>query len=210
MIITFYGEGCFKIQSGETTLLTDPFDNKSGLTPPRIKPDILIKTITPFPITDQILTQETGKSIYGPGEYNIKEADIYGFLLPKESEESFFKTVYSVKIEGISLCFLGHISQNPEPSFLEHLGSVDILFIPAGGEPFIDQKSAIKLIKQIEPKIIVPSFFKLPGLKRQSSDIKIFLEEFNHNQKTDPQEKLSIKKKEFNEIKSAQIIVLKP
>jgi len=35
MVITFYGEGCFKIQSGEFSVLIDPFDAQTGLMPPR-------------------------------------------------------------------------------------------------------------------------------------------------------------------------------
>ncbi|HDH31244.1 MAG TPA: hypothetical protein ENH26_00530 [Candidatus Wolfebacteria bacterium] len=214
MIISFYGENCFKIsarggQNETTIILTDPLSNQSGLTPARLKPDILIKTLTAFPVVESPDCQ--CRQILGPGEYNLKNTDIRGFNLNKESTEKFLKTVYLIKIEDIKLGFLGHLSElnNLEPEILEYFEEIDLLFIPAGGSPFIDQKSAIKLIKQLEPKIVIPTLFKIPGLKRKTDDVKKFIEEFNC-QKTTPQEKLTIKKKDLEEIKKTEIIVLRP
>lgn len=211
MVITFYGEGCFNIQSGDFTILTDPFDNKTGLTPPRVRPDVLIKTLTS--ISDVgCQPSEIANSIIGPGEYNVKNVNITGFSLIKESSEKIFKTVYLIEIEGIKICLLGHISEIPEPKILEHLEGINILFIPAGGSPFLDQKSAVKLIKHLQPQIVIPSFFKIPSLKRQTDDLKTFLEEFNgqKGKQTEPREKLTVKKKDFSEIKKTEIIILKP
>ncbi len=214
MIITFYGEGCFKIQSGDFIVSTDPLDDKTGLTAPRFKSNIILKTLTPCQ-PSQSLPQSSILNpqflIHGPGEYNIKDVNITGFALPKESSEKFLKTVYLAKMEDINLCFLGHISETPEPAILEHLEEIDILFIPAGGEPFINQKSAVKIIKQIEPKIVIPSFYKIQSLKRPADNLSIFLEEFDgeKTKQKEAMEKLVIKKKDLAGIKKAEIAILK-
>ena len=212
MVITFYGEGCFKLQSGDFTVLTDPFDNKIGLTPPRLKPDIILKTLTPVSFADQPINQLTNQLIYGPGEYNVANIDIAGFNLPKESSEKFLKTIYLLEMEEINVCFFGHLSEIPEPTILEHLEEIDLLFIPAGGPPFIEQKSAVKIIKQLQPKIVIPCFFKIPGLKRPADNLEVFLEEFNGSkaERLSGQEKLVIKKKDLHDIKKTEITVLKP
>ena len=205
MTITFYGEGCFKIQSGETVVLTDPPEAASGLTPPRFKADVTLKTLS------SAKNQKTSASqIIGAGEYNISGINIFGFPIPEESNDKILKTVYIVEIEDIRLCFLGHIAGTLDPIIVEHLGEVNVLFMPAGGQPFIDQKTAVRLVKQIEPKIVIPSFFKIPGLKRKSDDIKVFLEEFNSKKEKSAtaQDKLTIKKKDLESFKSAQIIAL--
>lgn len=210
MIITFHGEGCFKIQSGDFIVLTDPLDDNPEQRR-RIKSDVVLKTLTPFPLSQELTNLSTYQLISGPGEYNIKNVNITGFALPKESSEKFLKTVYLIKMEDINLCFLGHISEIPEPAILEHLEEIDILFIPAGGEPFINQKSAAKTVKQTGPKIVIPSFYKIPGLKRTAGDISIFLEEFNgeKTKQKEAQEKLVIKKKDLTGIKKTEIMVLK-
>jgi len=216
MVITFYGEGCFKLQSGDFVILTDLFDNKIGLTPPRLKPDIILKTLTALPFSQDLSPNASASDkqylIYGPGEYNIQNANIAGFPLSNESSEKFLKTAYFLEVEGINLCFLGHLSETPEPSLLEYLEETEVLFIPAGGPPFIEQKMAAKIIKQIQPKIVIPCFFKIPGLKRKADDVRVFLEEFNGSKKerTAPQEKLTIKKKDLSDIKKTEIVVLKP
>ncbi|MEK7451393.1 MAG: MBL fold metallo-hydrolase, partial [Patescibacteria group bacterium] len=155
--------------------------------------------------------QKTSASqIIGAGEYNISGINIFGFPIPEESNDKILKTVYIVEIEDIRLCFLGHIAGTLDPIIVEHLGEVNVLFMPAGGQPFIDQKTAVRLVKQIEPKIVIPSFFKIPGLKRKSDDIKVFLEEFNSKKEKSAtaQDKLTIKKKDLESFKSAQIIAL--
>lgn len=208
MIISYYGEGCFKVVSGEKNILVDPIIASSGLTAPRFKTDIIIKTLTSLPVINQPTDQSINQQIYGAGEYDITGIKISGIALLKESSKEFLKTIYLVETESIKMCFLGHISQPPEPDILEQLEEIDILFIPAGGKPFIEQKTAAKLIKQIEPKIVVPTFFKVPGLKRQTADLKIFLEETNNNSK-ELQEKLTIKRKDLDAIKKTEIAALK-
>ena len=206
MVITWYGEGCFKTQEGDTTILTDPFEAGLGLTPPRLKARIVLKTLTAFPLKKP--ENEGEYLISGPGEYNIKGIDIAGFLLAKESTDKFLKTIYLVKTEGVNLCFLGHLSNAPEPNILERLEEIDILFIPAGGSPYLDPKAAVKITNHLEPKIVVPRFFKIPGLKRQAADIKLFLREFNH-EKVEAEDKLSIRKKDLALIKGTRVILLK-
>lgn len=210
MVISFYGEGCFKIQSADNAILVDQIKSESGLSQPRFKFDAEIKTLSSLESINSFGEKQENFQIIGPGEYNIKGADIVGFGLPKESSDKFIKTIYLAVIEGIKLCFLGHISEAPAPDVMEYFEEIDILFIPAGGKPFIDQKAAVSLAKKIEPKIIIPSFYKISGLKRKADDLNIFLEALGQSKaKIEPQEKLTIKKKDLAEIKKTEFVCLK-
>ncbi len=203
MVINWYGEGCFKIQTGGLTLLTDP-EVGPGLTSPRGKTEAVLKTLTGWPIPS---TQKEGVVLLGPGEYEVQDVEISGIPVPKESTPKFFKTIYLVQAEGLNLCFLGYLAEYPEPGILEQLKTIDIMFIPAGGKPFIKQELAAKLIKQLDPKIVVASFFKIPGLKRPSDDAKDFAKEIGHQ--VNPEEKLVVKKKDVTEQKGLRFVVLK-
>ncbi len=207
MVISFYGENSFKVQSGEFTLLTDPFDASSGLIPPRFKYDILLKTMTAFPPVEA--APEQGVSIYGPGEYNIKDVTVFGYLSENETTDKTLKTVYLVTMEDMRLCFLGHLADVPSPAIMEKLEDIDIFFIPGGGTPYIDQKKVAKLVKQIQPKIVIPTAFKIPGLKRSTADISTLLDELDQKG-IDPQDKLTLKKKDLATFKPSQVVVLKP
>jgi L-ascorbate metabolism protein UlaG (beta-lactamase superfamily) len=207
MVITYYGENSFKIQSGEFTLLTDPVDASSGLTPPRFKYTVQLKTLTAFPPAET--APEQGVSIYGPGEYNVEDVTIFGYLSENEVTDKIIKTVYLVTMEDMRLCFLGHLADIPSPAIMEKLEDIDILFIPGGGDPYIDQKKVAKLVKQIQPKVVIPTAFKVPGLKRPSADVSILLEELDQKG-VESQDKLTLKKKDLSTFKPAQVVVITP
>ena len=204
MIINWYGEGCFNVQTGGLTLLTDPFEPSIGLTPPRGKTEVILKTLTSWPITEG---QIEGQLIQGAGEYEVQGIEIRGFALLKESSEKFLKTAYKVVAEEMTLGFLGHLSEELPLEAIQNLKDSDLLFLPAGGKPFIDQEKAAKLIKQLNPKLVVASFFKTPGLKRTSSDWKGLAEEMD--QKPEVTDHLTVKRKELREQKGTKLVVLK-
>lgn len=197
MIITYHGEGCFKIQSGNQSVVIDPLND-------RMKPDVVLKTAVPFPneIPD-------GKTITGPGEYEIDGIEIKGTQLVKESTSKLIKTAYLVTLEDIKLGFLGEAfsaksasasgGETLDAEVLSFLGETEILFLPTGGKPYLEPEEAAKIVKQIEPNIVIPSFYKSP---------KDFLEEMG--QKAEPQEKFVVKKKDLIELgESTKVICLK-
>ena len=187
--------------------MTDPFEASVGLTPARGQNEIGFKTLTSWPLSEEKEPEET-HLIRGSGNYEIKGIKINGWPLLKESSDKFFKTVYKVKAEEMDLVFLGHLSGSDLPAeAMSELKDSHLLFIPAGGKPFINQESATKLIKQLNPKIVVASFFKTPGLKRTSADWKALADEIG--QKPEVVDHLTIKRKEVAEQKGTKLIVLK-
>src|SRR3989344_3992129 len=92
MVITYHGNGCFRIQSGPLSLLVDPQNA-------RMKPDIFIKTLVPWPPKGE----EDARGITGPGEYEQKGVRIWGFPVREESDTKFLKTMYVVEMEELRL-----------------------------------------------------------------------------------------------------------
>ena len=79
MVITWYGQSCFKIQSGDLVLAVDPFSRDIGLTPPRFKTDIVLVTHDhPDHNNADSLPQENLFRITGPGEFDVKGVTIRG------------------------------------------------------------------------------------------------------------------------------------
>lgn len=205
MVITWHGEGCFKFQNGDVSVLTDLPESVSGISAPRFKTDVYLKTITPWP-TDYTNTNAQ-MTVVGAGDYDTKGIKIKGFELTGESSKNFFKTVYLLKWDDISIGILGHISGDLPPNAMEDFEELDILIGPSGGDPFISQEKAINLIRQLNPKIFIPSFYKIPGLKRKTSDLKDFTSQFNGDVQK-PEEKFVFKKKDLAEIKKTKVICL--
>jgi L-ascorbate metabolism protein UlaG (beta-lactamase superfamily) len=153
MVITYFGNGAYRLQSGETSILLDSENN-------RLKADLIIKTlIAPFaPLGDSLDVQ----TISFPGEYEIKGIEIAGFPVTEESTGSFLKTAYCVFWEDMKFVFLGHLSK-PLPAYLmEEFAEPDVLILPVGGGHFLEPDVAAKMVKQLEATIVLPSFAKNP------------------------------------------------
>ena len=208
MIISWQGEGCFKIQNGEVVLTTDLPDESSGLSAPRSKSDIYIKTISSWPFEFGTSPKNSDIFIPGAGEYDYRGVKIKGFNLPAESSSKFFKSVFVVDWEDISIGILGHLSSDLSPEILENFEEIDILIGPSGGEPFLSQEKIIKLVKQLNPKVFIPSFYKIPNLKRKTLDIKKVVDEFNGDSSSG-NDKFVFKKKDIQDFKKTKLICLK-
>ncbi len=210
MVINWYGEGCFKLQSNGVTLLTDPIDSSTGLSAPRGQVDIVIKTLmkapTPLKELEPVLDEST-RLIIGPGEHEIKGVNITGWPLQKDSGEGYIKSIFLIKIDELTIGLLGHITEFNEPEILEELGKIDILIIPAGGKPFIEQSAAAKLVRQINPNVVIPSFFKVKGLKRKADTADKLFKEIGIKAPA-PAEKYSVKKKDMVDKAQIQAVVL--
>jgi len=153
MIISYFGNDCFRLQSGETSLLIDSDNN-------RLKADVVLKTLSATD-TDAILDADAaGTTISFPGEYEAKGMEITGFPVVGESTEKFLKTVYVVRWEDMKFVFLGHLSRPIDATLMEECAEPDVLFLPIGGGHFLEPDVAAKIAKQMEARIVVPSFAK--------------------------------------------------
>jgi L-ascorbate metabolism protein UlaG (beta-lactamase superfamily) len=156
MVINYFGNGCFRLQSGETSVLVNPENN-------RLKADVTLKTLTATDIDMAAAESPEEVVISFPGEYEEKEIEILGFAVPEESTEKFLKTAYAVSWEGMKFVFLGHLSKPMDATLMEEFSEPDVLFLPVGGEHFLEPEVAAKIAKQLEARIVIPSFYKDPA-----------------------------------------------
>ena len=59
--------------------------------------------------------------------------------------------------------FLGHLSKPMDATLMEEFSEPDILFLPVGGGHFLEPEVAAKIAKHLEPRIVIPSFYKDPA-----------------------------------------------
>jgi len=203
MQINWYGQSCFKISSGDTSILISPFKQEFGLTPPKGKADIVL--ISDFKERDRVRDASFGDGfvITGEGEYEVRGVLINGFAHgAKENEKK--GTVYTIDIEGVSLCHLNNASKEEVDVLLEKIGGVDILMIPVGGPhtigkekiQMLDAEDAVAIVGEIEPRIVIPMCYKTPKLKLDVKGSDAFLKAMG-GQSTESLEKLNIKKKDL-------------
>jgi L-ascorbate metabolism protein UlaG (beta-lactamase superfamily) len=187
MIITNQGGLSVRISQGDLALEINP-ENE------RFKADVSL-----FSVGHPSFDRESFV-IAGPGEYEVKDVAVKGFLSETKLKGSKLNTVYLINMENINLCFLGPISELPDSKTLESLEDIDILFVPAGDEGALTPAEANKLAVSLEPSLIIPIHYTDASLKQ-------FLKESGEDKVT-PIEKLVIKKKDL-EGKKSEVILLK-
>ena len=149
--------------------------------------------------------------ITGPGEYEIKDTFVYGIAAHHDDEKGGDRgnnTIYRIEMDGISMAHLGDLGHQLTSEQIEKLEGVDILFIPVGGKYTIDGKQAVSVISQLEPRLVIPMHYKIPGLKVDLDDLSVFCKEIGICP-TSPIGKFKIIKKDLPQ-EDLQVITLEP
>ena len=200
MVITYYGAACFKVQSGETVLAFNPPSKESEYKSPRFAPDIILVSSNhkDYNGWENLPGKTEGAKPFvaeGQGEYEVSGIYIKGI-----GSNGRNNTVYTLALEDISICHLGALSKEMDPSLKEAVGEVDILFIPIGGGELLDPQKAAGAAIHLEAKIVIP-------MNYNESQLKQFIKEFGAGEAT-AADKLTIKKKDLAE-KKGEVVVLK-
>lgn len=203
MQITWYGQSCFKITSGDLVVILSPFNKKIGLNPPRGKADIVL--FSDNNSSDELPSFEGGFVINGEGEYEVKGVLISGVsYYHGEKNRPRKSTVYTIEIEGVSICHLDNASKLEVESILDKIGAVDILMIPVGGKHKLEDleshtlnaEEAVGIVGEIEPRIVIPMYYQVPKLSVKLDGADKFLKAMGA-EKTEFLSKFSVKKKDL-------------
>ncbi len=209
MIVTYYGKQFFKVQFGDTVLAFNPISKESKTAEKTAKfgADIALIT-TNHPDYNGIDNAAHGEklpfAITGPGDYEIHDIFVKGVLSETEiGGKKYINTIYTLAIDNINLCFLGHLSSKElTHDAREAIGSPDMVFVPIGGKDVLEAHEAHKLAVSLDPKIIIPMDY---GPEKEGDALKLFLKEGGKTNES--LDKLTIKRKDLDG-READIVVL--
>ncbi|MBU0722030.1 MBL fold metallo-hydrolase [Patescibacteria group bacterium] len=212
MYITWLGQSCFKLQDkiGQdgVILVTDPYDNDTGLKMPRFEADIVTVSHDHHDHNNTGAIRNNPFIINTAGEYEIKGIFVEGVESAhdeKNGAERGKNIIYRIEIEDISITHLGDLGHILDTKQLEKLEGTDILLIPVGGKYTINATMAVEIISQIEPRIVIPMHYKLPGLKLDIDGVEKFIKELGIQPRHE--EKLKISKKDLPQ-EDMELVVL--
>ena len=215
MTITWLGHACFKFQAKlggqDVTVVTDPFDPKVGIRMPKVQADIVtvshdhydhnnLAAIKGEPARNASHSDAGGPFIIeSPGEYEVKKVFVQGIPAhhdAKEGAERGSSIIYKFEIEGIKIAHLGDLGTILNDNQDALLDNVDILLVPVGGDVTIGAKQAVEVISQVEPRLVIPMHYKIPGLKVKLDGVDNFLKEMGAKN-VEKLDKLRVQKKDL-------------
>jgi L-ascorbate metabolism protein UlaG (beta-lactamase superfamily) len=100
-------------------------------------------------------------------------------------------TVYVMNIDDISVCHLGDLGHKLTAVQLEEIGQVDVLCLPVGGVSTIDAPVAAEVVRQIEPRVVIPMHYKTLAITREMEPVDRFFKEMSVGE-IEPQSKLNV------------------
>lgn len=211
MDIIWYGQACFKLKTKEVAVLCDPYDFSIGIKPDKAwEADIVTISHNHYDHNNIQAVLGNPFVIDSPGEYEIKGISIFGFQTFHDNKKGLERgqnTIFVFDIEGIRVAHLGDLGHSLSEEILEQMNGIDILLIPVGGVYTLSLKEALEVISDVEPKIIIPMHYKVPGLNLDIRSLDEFAKEVGLTGK-EAIDKLSINKKTLPE--EEEIIILKP
>ena len=109
------------------------------------------------------------------GEYEVQGIFVTGIRAPKKNGDEH--TMFRISMEGVKVAFLGSLDRKLKEQEIERLGDIDVLIVPVGGGDVLDKDAAQEVVNQVEPRIVVPSYFHISGSKRKLADVETFCKE---------------------------------
>ena len=180
MDINWLGHSCFRIKGNQAIVITDPFPPDLGYSLGKQTADII--TVSHQHPSNSYTDGIGGepKIVKGPGEYEISGVLIIGITTYHDAVRGQTRgknTAYIMEIDGVSICHLGDLGHVLTSEQVEEIGDVDVLLLPVGGASTINATMAAEVIRQLEPKAVIPMHFKTPFLKRELDPVEDFLKE---------------------------------
>jgi L-ascorbate metabolism protein UlaG (beta-lactamase superfamily) len=216
MIITYLGHSSFKLKGKAGTVITDPYHEYVGMDLPSASADVV--TISHDHKDHNQANKITGTArrpkpfvIDTLGEYEVAGISVFGVKSYHDDNggvERGVNNIFTIYMDGLRICHLGDLGHELHEEQIKEIGSVDILLCPVGGVYTIDAKTAVSVIRALEPSMVIPMHYKTPDHKEDTfgelATVADFLKEYGVE--VTPEDKLTIEANQLPE--ETEVVVL--
>lgn len=183
MKISWLGRASFLIETGSTSIINDPIDERSGLPPYQGKVDLALvshehwdhNAVEVLKGNPRIIRQQVG--FFDLGE--VKVTGISSFHDKDGGKKRGPNVIYKIEAEGISVVHLGDLGTLLDADQIAAIGQVDVLFIPVGGVYTIDAREAVQVVNQLKPATVIPMHFRMDDIATELSPVEDFTKNFD-------------------------------
>jgi L-ascorbate metabolism protein UlaG (beta-lactamase superfamily) len=191
--VTWLGHGCFRLRGRSAAAVTDPYPPSIGLKLQRLDGN-LVTVSHEHENHNYTQVMRDAYEIRGPGEYEVAGVSVIGVPTFHDAEKGAKhgrNTVYLIEIDDVRVCHLGDLGHRLDDAEAEAISAPDVLLVPVGGHTAINAAQAAEVVRQLEPRFVVPMHYAIPGLKLQLDPLDRFLKEMAVTS-AEPQPKLTV------------------
>jgi L-ascorbate metabolism protein UlaG (beta-lactamase superfamily) len=170
MELQYFGGNCLRVTTKKAQIVVDDNLADLGLKSITKATDIALRT------TALIAEKEAQFTTGLPGEYEVADVVIHGIAARGFMEEQgkASTTIFTINSGDLKLIIIGHVYPELSEDQLEAIGMVDIAIIPVGNSGYtLDGLGALKVIKQIEPKVVIPAHYADKALKYEVPQVEL-------------------------------------
>lgn len=163
--VEYKGGNCVVLSTKKTTMVADPKLSVVGLKDVKTKDEIEIVTEPRFIVNNS----EARVIIQAPGEYEVGDFFIRAAAATRHLDmetEAKLSTLYHIDTGDVRIGLIGNVKNKLDDDQLETIGVIDILVIPVGGGGYtLDATNAASIVRQVEPKVVIPIHYADSGLR---------------------------------------------
>jgi L-ascorbate metabolism protein UlaG (beta-lactamase superfamily) len=185
MELTFVGLSCVRLRGRDVEVVIDPIPAGASSRPARVNHDIVVRTEGDVDLSLLRPAEGRPQEVSGPGEYELRGVSVLG--VPAEST-----TIMRVEVDDVRVCALGRLRRQLAENEIDALGHVDVLAIPVGGGDGLEAQAAARLVNALEPAIVVPVRYAIPGLAGEYDPVDRFAKEMGLAEGWTAQPKLNL------------------
>jgi L-ascorbate metabolism protein UlaG (beta-lactamase superfamily) len=203
MEITFVGLSCVRLRGRDVQVVIDPMPPGTAPGLPKLTPDIVVRTEGATDYAALRPADDRPQEVSGPGEYELRGVRIFG--LPAGET-----TIMRVEVDDVRVAAIGRLRRPLTENEIEALGHVDVLLTPVGDVDACNATQAAKLVAAVEPAIVVPLRYAVPGLPGEFEPVDKFAKEMGlADGAWTPQPKLNLTGSSGT-VEETRVVVLEP
>lgn len=210
MDVTWLGHGCFRLRGRGASAVTDPYPPALGLKLPKLEADV-VTVSHPHDNHSYVQGVREARVLDTPGEYEVAGITVTGFPTFHDATRGADRgrnTIFVIEVDDVRVCHLGDLGHGLADDLLEALGTIDVLLAPVGGGTSLDAATAAAVVRQVEPRSVVPMHYSVPGLRKELEPVDRFLREMGVTD-AEPQARLSVQAT-TGETETTRVVVLEP
>jgi len=177
MRIRWYGQSAYTLSDGEHTVTIDPFAGMPDSLRERFRyPDIPAHSADLLLITHEHADHNGADVVTGDphtvrataGRFDTPVGTVTGVASEHDDQAGTSRgpnTIFVFPLDGRTVCHFGDFGQPAlRPEQRAAIGEVDLLFIPIGGGPTLDDAQAAAVVAELRPSWVVPMHYRTPAI----------------------------------------------